>query len=125
MKFFITSITVLVLYAASSVVAAPLPAPAIAAYDGNMMKRDLSGVVDLERRRNSQHRHCKRNGSCPYGHPKSYHHPNPDPSSNPDPNSLVPTNSLAGSSSSAGDLNGALVGDSPTPVEGQPVSAAV
>ncbi|KAG8824838.1 hypothetical protein FRC18_010425 [Serendipita sp. 400] len=50
MKFFITSITVLVLYAASSVVAAPLPAPAIAAYGGNMMKRDLSGVVNLERR---------------------------------------------------------------------------
>ncbi|KAG8853207.1 hypothetical protein FRB91_005274 [Serendipita sp. 411] len=49
MKFFITSVTVLVLYVASSVVAAPLPAPAIAAYDGNMMKRGLYGVVDLER----------------------------------------------------------------------------
>ncbi|KAG8821392.1 hypothetical protein FRC18_011341 [Serendipita sp. 400] len=124
MKFFITSITVLVLYAASSVVAAPLPAHAIVAYDGNMMKRDLSGVVDLERRSGGRRRFhglCRRNGHCHHHHPPSDPNSNPpsnpNPNSNLDPNSIASTNPLESSLSSAGVPAGVPAGDSALAVD--------
>ncbi|KAG8819960.1 hypothetical protein FRC19_009361 [Serendipita sp. 401] len=113
MKFFITSVTVLVLYVASSVVAAPLPAPAIAAYDGNMMKRDLSRVVDLERRHHSYGHFCRRS---PDHHPWWCMHPSHAKGAGQGSNEELPNNVPVNPASSEPNAASASSPTDPSPV---------